>query len=239
MPEILKKRFYTVSGKAIANKKYRWGLSQLERYANMYALSDNQLYILGLLYDHLAMKTIGTIDQQIKKIPFEKKRILKKCLAKAKTFYKKIINQNPKHIHALYGIGRIYSIKGNVRTALTYQKKAYREMMKHPQKLRGGFAIGGHYETLGDLKNAERWFLKEYRECRKSDINTTINLFSFYRRQRRYRDALRYVKKLEKLLHTEFQKKQYRGLGMKSSSFVKQIKWEIDEVKKMALRVAS
>ena len=220
LPLKLKNYLYKVGGVAIANKKYRWGIDIIEKYAGRYSLSNNEKYKLGLLYDHLAMKTRGSLKNRY--------------LQKAEATYKKILKQNPKYFLALYGIGRTYSIRGNYDKALYYQSKAYQKMMKLPRNQRGALAIGVLYQKKRDYKNAEKWYLREYKNCPQNDFGTTLNLFNFYKGVKNYPKALFYGLKTEELIKTEFKKRIYRGLKMENSDFLKQIWEEIREIKLLA-----
>ncbi len=223
LPKKIKKCLYKTRVAAISNKKYLWGINIIEKYAQRYSFSDNEKYGLGLLYDHLAIN--------IEKKNKNEKR--KKYLTKAEIFYKEILKKNPKYHLALYGIGRIYDIKGDYKKALYYQIKAFRQMLKLPKAQRGALAIGVIYQKINDYKNAEKWYLKEYEACRKNDFGTTLNLFNFYKTIKNYKKAFFYGLKTEKLLKTEFKKKQYKDLKMKNSDFLKYIKKEINEIKNM------
>lgn len=229
LPQKIKKYLYKVRGKAIANKKYRWGINIIEKYIRYYLFSDNEKYGLGLLYDHLAMKI-----QKMTAKGKRKKYLFEQYLKKAEAIYKDILRENSEYLHALYGIGRIYNIKGNYGGALYYQKKAFHQMLKLPKYQRGALAIGVIYQKIGDYKNAEKWYLKEYKACKKNDFGTTLNLFNFYKTIKNYKKALYYGLKTEKLLETEFNKKQYKSLNMKNSDFIKFIRKEINNIKLLA-----
>ena len=226
MSNQIKRYLYKISGHAIANKKYRWGINILEKYAKRYSLNENEKYRLGLLYDHLAMKIKISIKNEKRK-----NNLVNKYLTKAKVLYEEILKKNPKYLLALYGIGRVYNIKGDYKKAIYYQIKAFRQMLKLPKNQRGALAIGVIYQKMGDYKNAEKWYLKEYRACKKDDFGTTLNLFNFYKTTKNYKKALFYGLKTEKLLETEFKKKQYKDLKMKNSDFLKSIRKEINDVK--------
>ena len=215
LPPKLRDEFYKVAGMATANKRYAWGINSLEKYDRQYALSDNELYRLGLLYDHLAMQSGGKLKSR--------------SLDKAENFYRRILKASPRYLHANYGIGRVYSIRGDYGMAIKYQTKAYNQMIKLPKNKRGALAIGGLYAMKGNLKAAERWYLKEYRNCPKNDFGTALNLFEFYRTHSQRQKAARYAGKLKELIKTEFCKKIYRGLKMENSDFVLAIKKDIAE----------
>ena len=225
MSNQIKRYLYKISGHAIANKKYRWGINILEKYAKRYSFNENEKYRLGLLYDHLAMKI------KLVKNEKQKRDLFEHYLKKAKIIYKDILKENPKYLHAIYGLGRIYNIEGDCDKALYYQKKAFKQMIKLPKNQRGALAIGVIYQKMGDYKNAEKWYLKEYKACRKDDFGTNLNLFNFYKTTKKYKKALYYGLKTEKLLETEFKKKQYKDLKIKNSDFLKSIKKEINDVK--------
>jgi len=196
LPRKLKNYLYKISGVAISNKRYRWGIDIIEKYASHYSLSDNEKYKLGLLYDHLAMKAKGLLKE--------------KYLREAEVIYKEILKQNQKYFLALYGIGRIYSVRENYNKALYYQIKAYKRMMKLPRNQRGALAIGVLYQKKGDYKKAEKWYLREYKDCSRNNFGTALNLFNFYKEIKNYPKALFYGLKTEKLLKTEFKiKKEY------------------------------
>lgn len=222
-----KNRLYKVMGTAIADKRYRWGIRLTEKYARHHSLSENETYKLALLYDHLAMKM-----KQTKKSKTRKTELMNGYLKKAEELYRGILKTNPKYLHANYGIGRVYSIRGDYDTAIRYQVEAFKQMMKLPRNQRGALAIGSLYERKGDLRNAERWYLKEYRVCAKNNFGTACNLFLFYKRIRDYPKALRYAKKTEQLLKREFKRNAYRGIKMKSSKSIKFTEKEIEDLKK-------
>lgn len=212
---------YKIHGTALSNEKFRWGIDIIEKYYSQYSFSDNREYSLGLLYDHLAMRTTN-------------KLLKKKYLDKAVLIYKKILKRSPRYFLAEYGIGRVYSILGNFQKAIHHQTKAYKEMLKYPKKQRGAMAISRLFEKIGDNKKAEQWYLKEYRDCKKSDFGTTLNLLGFYRRMENYDKALNYALKMEKLIKSEFKNKAYKGLKMTNSKFVSFIKDEIRAIKSLA-----
>lgn len=224
LPQKIKKYLYKVNGIAVSNKKYKWGINIIEKYAQHYLFSDNEKYRLGLLYDHLAMNIVKK----------NKNNLIDKYLIKAKNIYEEINKKNPKYHLALYGIGRVYNLKEDYKKALYYQIKAFRQMLKLPKNQRGALAIGTIYQKIGDYKNAEKWYLKEYKECQKNDFGTTLNLFVFYKERKNYKKALYYGLKTEKLLETEFKKKQYKNLKIKNNDFVKYIRKEINELKTAA-----
>src|SRR3989344_339112 len=114
MPKRLKDRFYKISGIAMLNQKYRWGLNLLEKYTKTHELSSREMYALGLLYDHIGMKILKMGAIQAKNLPTKKKRLLKIYLNKAETIYRRILKTDPKYFHAWYGIGRVKSLEGNV-----------------------------------------------------------------------------------------------------------------------------
>lgn len=226
LPPKIKKYLYKINGAAVSNKKYRWGINIIEKYTRRYSFSDNEKYRLGLLYDHLTWNVRKLIKNEKRK-----KNLINKYLTRAKNIYEEIIKKNPDYFLALYGIGRIYSFKGNYDKALYYQIKAYKKMLKLPKNQRGTLAIGVIYQKKEDYKNAEKWYLKEYKECPKNDFGTTLNLFVFYKERKNYKKALFYGIKTEKLLETEFNKKQYKGVNMKNSDFLKFIRKEINNIK--------
>ncbi len=226
LPQKIKKYLYKIKGAAISNKKYRWGINIIEKYNRLYSLPENEKYGLGLLYDHLAMKIKKTIKNKKRR-----RDLINQYLIKAMAIYEEILKENPKYLFALYGIGRIYNIKGDYKKALYYQIKAFQQMLKLPKNKRGALAIGVIYQKIGDYKNAEKWYLKEYKACKKNDFGTTLNLFNFYKTIKKYKKALFYGLKTEKLLKIEFKKKQYKNLNMKNSDFIKFIRKEINKIK--------
>ena len=201
-PQKVKRYLYKVKSEALANNKYRWGIDIFEKHRRRYAFNNNQLYTLGLLYDHLVM------FNKNKKI---KKKRANEYLRKAESIYQSILKEEPKSLFALYGLGRVWSIKGNPRKALAYQKRAYRLMQKLPRRGKGALAIGVLYEKMGDHKKAEEWYKKEYNNL-KNDFGTTLNLFLFYKRMNNYEKAFLYLPKIERLIKKEFEKDVYRGL---------------------------
>lgn len=220
-PDEISRRLYKIQGMAVANKRYRPAIAIYEKYLRRYALTANQQYQLALLYDHIAMMNQGRL----------KKKIFHAYLKKAEGLYCKILKENPRYFHALYGVGRIYHIKKEYKKGLRFQIRAYRQMLKLPRNQRGALAIGSIYESLGDYKNAERWYRKEHHDAPRRDFGTTLNLFLFYRKHGNRRKALRYAHTTEKLLPLEYKKKIYQGLKMQDSKFVKYIKREIKRTK--------
>lgn len=207
-----------VGGIAMSNLRYRWAIDIFGRYYKKFEFNENQTYKFALLCDHLAMRSTG--------------RIKSRHLAKAKLLYEKILKKNPAYFHALYGIGRIYDVRGDYKQALKFQIKAYRQMMKLPKKERGALAIGHIYQSLGDIKNAEKWYLKEYHDTPKSDFGTPLNLFRFYKRIGNYKKALRWALATEKLIDREYKKPVYKGMNMQNSGWVLDIKKDIEAIKK-------
>lgn len=233
LPPQLKKVFYKTYGTAVSNKKYRWGIDLLEHYNKKYSLSENELYRLALLYDHLAMKM-----RSKKNNTAHFARLSRKYLRIAENLYRRILIINSSYLHANYGIGRVYGIRRDYDNAIKYQIRAYKQMMKLPRNKRGALAIGGLYALKGDIKNAERWYLKEYRNCSRNDFGVTLNLFGFYKSQGMDKKALYYADRTSRLLKSEFKKTKYRGMDMEHSDFVRSIKQEIRGLKiKMGLPV--
>lgn len=140
----VKTYLYKVKGIALSNNRYRWGINIFEKYRRHYVFSDSQLYTLGLLYDHLVIFN--------KKM--EKNRA-RKYLKKAESIYQSTLKREPKSLFALYGLGRVSSVRGDYKKALFYQKKAYRLMQKRPRRGRGALAVGALYENSGNYKKAE------------------------------------------------------------------------------------
>ncbi len=213
----------TTRGVAVSNTQYQRAISIYERYYKKYHFDANQKYRMGLLYDHRAMQ-VGA----------KKKKVFNAYLNKARKLYEEILKEKPSFYHALYGIGRVYSAKGDYKMALKFQIKAYNRMLKLPRSKRGALAIGYLYERLGDYKNAEKWYLREYHDTPKDDFGTALNLFQFYRKRDDLKKALRYGLRTEKLIKTEYKRKVYKGMKMNSSEFVKEIKKSIREIKKKA-----
>ncbi len=214
---------YKVKGVALSNNRYRWGVDVFEKYRRNYIFSDNQLYSLGLLYDHLVM-----FNEYKKNMKREK---VKEYLKEAESIYQSILKRNPKSHMALYGIGRVWSIRGNYKKALLYQKRAYRLMQKLPRKEKGALAIGALYEKKCDYKKAEEWYKKEFSNL-KNDFGTTLNLFLFYKRRGNYNKAQLYRPKAKHLFKKEFKRETYRGLGIRKSKFFKGLSKQLKEVKK-------
>jgi tetratricopeptide (TPR) repeat protein len=220
-PERVRNYLYRVRSAAIAIGKYRWAIDIFERYRQRYAFTENQQYVLGLLYDHLAMNAPKT-------------RRTGEYLRKAEALYRGVLKRNSKNLFALYGLGRIANIRGDHRKAIGYQLRAYREMRKLPLPRRGALAIGATHELRNDKKRSEQWYKKEYQDMR-GDFGTTYNPFSFYRKQGDYRKAGRLLPRLERMLGIEYRKRQYRGTNVKKSRYVQSVRESIAEVRQ-ALR---
>jgi lipopolysaccharide biosynthesis regulator YciM len=178
---------------------------------------------MAMLYDHRA----GQVGEK-------SKFFFEGYLKKAEDLYCEILKESPSYFHALYGIGRLYSIRNEYKNALKFQIRAYKMMLKTPRKERGALAIGNLYEMMGNLKKAEEWYLREYRDTPKDDFGTALNLFQFYKKQNNFKKALHYGLILEKLVKSEYKKKIYKGMNMNRSGFVKEIKNSIKEIKKRA-----
>lgn len=195
-------------------------MKRLEKYSRRFLLSENELYRMALLYDHLAIyqKNKGSVST-------------KKYLKRAEEIYRHILKTNPNYLHANYGIGRIYGIRGNYNKALEYQKLAYKQMLKLPRSQRGALGIGYLYKQKGNLKKAEEWYKKELRVCKANDFGTTYNLFQFYKDIGDKKKVFIYAAKMTRLIKKEFNKKTYRGLKMRQSIFVKSILEDIRKLK--------
>jgi tetratricopeptide (TPR) repeat protein len=221
MPQEIKDLLNTTRGSAMANQEYKKAIAVYEKYYKKYIFNIGQKYRLGLLYDHHAMG-------------LKNEKQVKEYLNKAKALYREILKEEPSYFHALYGIGRLYSIQGDYKTALKYQIQAYNEMLKLPRSKRGALVIGYLYDELGDYDNAERWYLREYRDTPKDDFGTPLNLLQFYKKHDKVKKALKYALITEKLIKSEYKKKIYKGMNMNKSSFVLGIKNDIREIKKRA-----
>jgi tetratricopeptide (TPR) repeat protein len=223
MPQAIKEKLSVARGIAMSNLKYQKAIDLYEGYYGKFAFDLNQKYRMAMLYDHRAMQ-VGE----------KAKEVFNSYLKKAENLYREIFKESPSYFHALYGIGRLYSARGDYKTALKFQIKAYKIMLKTPRKERGALAIGSLYESLENYKKAEEWYLREYRDTPKDDFGTVLNLFQFYKRQNNLKKALRYAIVLERLVKSEYKKKIYKGMKMNSSGFVKEIKKSIREIKKRA-----
>jgi tetratricopeptide (TPR) repeat protein len=221
MPQKIKDILYTAKGLAASNWRYKKVIPLYERYYRKYRFDMNQKYRMGLIYDHRAMQ-----------IGVHKKKIFDFYLKKAERLYREILKEDPSYFHALYGIGRLHSIRGDYKKAITVQTEAYKIMLRRPRSERGALAIGYLYEMLGDSKNAEKWYLREYRDTPRSDFGTALNLFQFYKKNKKIKKALRYGLLTEKLMKIEYKKKIYKGMKMNSSEFVVGIKRDLKEIKK-------
>ncbi len=221
-PQKITSRIYKISGEAIANERYSQAIRIIERYAQKYILSKDCIYRLALLHDHVVMRAQEKGG---------KKRTARVHLYRAEELYRKILKEDPRYLHAWYGIGRVFGIRGDYTRALMYGRRAFQLMRKLPKKERGALGIGFLYEQLGDIKNAEAWYQKEYRACPKNDFGTISNLFRFYVRIKNFKKALLYAIKTEELIKREFRKKVYRGLRMKQSHFITSLEEEIKKLK--------
>lgn len=221
MPQKVKDILYTAKGLAASNWRYKKVIPLYEKYYQKYRFDVNQKYRMGLIYDHRAMQ-IGA----------HKKKIFDSYLKKAEVLYREILKEDPSYFHALYGIGRLCSVRGNYKKAIKFQVRAYRIMLRLPRKERGALAIGYLYDMLGDPKNAERWYLRERHDAPQSDFGTALNLFQFYKKSGNIKKALQYGLLTEKIMKIEYKKKIYKGMKMSSSDFIKGIKKDIKEIKK-------
>ena len=219
MPKKLRDDFYRICANVVSNEKYARGIKKLEKYRHKFLLSEDELYKIALLYDHLAInqKNNRTVAA-------------KKYLKKAEKIYRHILKTNPNYLHANYGIGRVYGVRGDYNRALKYQKKAYRQMLKLPRNQRGALGIGYIYKQKGNLKKAEEWYKKELRICKNKDFGTTYNLFQFYKDTKNRKRASVYARKMEHLVRSEFNKRTYQGLKIRQSNFVKSI---LEDIKKL------
>lgn len=220
LPKKIRENFYKIFANAVSNKKYAWGIRELEKYPYKFTLSGNELYRIALLYDHFAMNQKNNVST-----------IAKKYLKKAEEIYRHILKTDPNYLHANYGIGRIYGVRGNYNKALEYQKLAYKQMLKLTRNQRGALGIGYLYKQKGDFKKAEEWYRKELRVCKANDFGTTYNLFQFYKDTGNKKKALIYGTKMTHLIKREFNKKMYRGLKMQQSNFVKSVLEDIKSLK--------
>lgn len=223
MSQAIKEKLSVARGVAMSNLKYQKAINLYEKYYGKFVFDLNQKYRMAMLYDHRAMQ-----------VREQSKKVFESYLKKAERLYGEIFKETPSYFHALYGIGRLYSIRGDYKTALKFQIRAYNMMLKLPRKDRGALAIGQLYERIGDHKNAEKWYLREYRDTSSDDFGTALNIFQFYKKQNNLKKALRYALILEKLVKSEYKKKIYKGMKMNSSGFVKEIKKSIREIKKRA-----
>jgi tetratricopeptide (TPR) repeat protein len=221
MPQKVKDLLYTAKGVAASNWRYKKVIPLYEKYYRRYHFDINQKYRMGLIYDHRAMQ-----------IGMRKKKIFDSYLKKAELLYREILKEKPSYFHALYGIGRLYSIRGDYKKAIKFQTQAYKIMLRLPRSERGALAVGHLYEMLGDYKNAEQWYLRERRDTPRNDFGTALNLFQFYRKNKKIKKALRYALLTEKLMKSEYKKKIYKGMKMNSSGFIVEIKNNIKEIRK-------
>ena len=66
--------------------------------------------------------------------------------------------------------------------------------------MRGSLAVGNIFLTKGDYKNAEKWFLMEVKELGSGDVGAVANVLMFYVKTKKYRKALPYAMRLERIL---------------------------------------
>lgn len=223
MPPEIKEKLSVARGVAMANLKYQKAIDLYEKYYEKFVFDSNQKYRMAMLYDHRA----GQVGEL-------KKKIFNAYLKKAEILYKDILKEEPSYFHALYGIGRLYSIRDDYKAAIKFQTKAYAMMLRLPRSERGALAIGHLYEMMGDNKNAERWYLRERHDVSRNDFGTALNLFQFYQKNGNTKKALQYGLLTERLLAREYKKKIYTGMKMNSSDWVKGIKSDIKKIKKGA-----
>ncbi|MDD4762037.1 MAG: tetratricopeptide repeat protein [Candidatus Pacebacteria bacterium] len=229
MPKEILEELRQASSFSFSHKSYVSGIKIFEKYEKKYNFPVDQLYKLGMLYDHLA---IIEIKEKKELSANEQRKLSDKYLKLAENIYKRIIKKSPKYLHAFYGLGRIANAREEYKKTLHYWQKAFDLMLKQPKKERGALAIGGVYEKMGNLKKAEECYKKERISVRKDDFGTIFNLSLFYERTNQIKKAKKILPTLEKIFNKEFKKDIYRGLNLKASPWIKSIKEHIIKIKK-------
>jgi len=178
-----------VMNEADAKRTYATAIRVFERYHNQYEFPDNVEYNLGLLYDHRAM-------QLKRKSPQKATRLYQR----AEDIYRAIIVRSPDFLFAHHGLARVLGEMKQYDEAIRHELWAHRLVQKLPKKMRGSLAVGSIFLTKGDYKNAEKWFLREVKELGSGDVGAVANVLMFYVKTKKYRKALPYARRLERIL---------------------------------------
>lgn len=208
IPKEAKRYLKQVMQEADAKRKYRWAITIYERFNTLYSFDEHLQYILGLLYDHLAIFKTEKLKNQQKKV-----KLLKKYFSKAKQIYEAILKKNPNNALALHGLQRVYESQHDYIKGLYFGKKAYAAMQRFPSRQKRTLAIGNTYLLMGDDKNAEKWFKKELKDRGKNNLSAQANLLLFYNETKNYPKAKYHARITEKLLKREFQKPIYKNMN--------------------------
>lgn len=178
--------FEKIFEKASNNFRYQWGAAVFEKFFKEHPkfFHEKLLCRLGLLLDHLALKT-----------PRHRRHYERKALQ----IYRRVLKLKSNSYRATWGIGRVWWHRRS-RRALPYARKAFHLAKKENKATRGMYAqqVGLVYESLGDFKNAERWLFKGLRE-NPTDWGLHLNLVVFYRYVREFEKAKRFATRLQKL----------------------------------------
>ncbi|HTY40103.1 MAG TPA: tetratricopeptide repeat protein, partial [Candidatus Paceibacterota bacterium] len=175
---------HRAQGYALWHNKYQEAIETYERYGSQYGLTNDQFYRLGLLYDHLAMAIMFKAKTNTRTASKDQAA---EYLSRADALYQDIIKRDRKSFLGWYGKGRVSGVRGNYRSAIRYQKRAYKYMLTQPRHARRALGIGFMFEMLGNVPQAEYWYKREVRNAPTGDYGTTANLFRFYLRRGQYR----------------------------------------------------
>jgi tetratricopeptide (TPR) repeat protein len=202
---------------AISNEQYAGAIKVLDRYFT--CLTDSQKYSFALLLDHSAMRSArhGQVEASTGA------RAKAHHLRRAELLYRELMHRKYNGVLVRLGMSRVCILRGQYSRAAAFQRQAFR-MMKHmPLASRGALGIGSLYEQLGNIQLAKKWYVREYQLCGRYDFGVTLNLFRYYLRQGDAVKSRLFARKTKRLLRKELTKNQYRGLGLRSSKFVKNI----------------
>lgn len=104
-----------------------------------------------------------------------------------------------------------------------------------PKNKRGVLAIGNIYLLKKDYKNAEKWFQKELSDLGENDFGANANLMTFYIETKKYKKALPYALKTEKILKATFQNQFHKkyGKNFRTKNTNKTLKLYLNRIEKV------
>lgn len=161
------RRFEKSFQRAVNNYDYRSGIHALENFLLLYpelSTSPHNLSRIGLLYDHLAMRSGA-------------KRRMHEAIARR--FYMKALSYDPAFPSAWWGLARIHWHNKDKR-AIALAKKAY-HLAKRRRVSVGQYAqnVGLVYEALGNFRLTKDWLSRGVSES-SNEWGTHYNLLRFY-----------------------------------------------------------